>query len=49
MKCVETMQLAALLLERTTEQISDNEVSGVVRVPVDDTPADERPPETAAL
>jgi hypothetical protein len=37
MKCVETMQLAALLLERTTEQISDNEVSGVVRVPVDDT------------
>jgi hypothetical protein len=36
------MQLAVLLLERATEQISDKEVSEVVRVSVDDTPADER-------
>jgi hypothetical protein len=30
---VEPMQLAALLLEKTTEQISDDEVSAIVRRP----------------
>ncbi len=46
---VEPMQLAALLLEKTTEQISDDEVSESSVVPVDDTRADERRTERTCI